>query len=308
MLNTNLTSSATCPVVVINRRFLRASAVRILISLHNKVSFRRLPIAFVELIDLSKYGNAAPDFLQEVNRILAAAKNEDVLLRLLGALAFHIHCPRFSYMQELLGRTFTDIDFMSYRQESSRINKLFVDLGYQYDVRVRALFGSRLVFYDSSGTNRHCDVFLDKLEFCHDIDFQGRLDVDYPTVPLVELLLEKMQIVKLNEKDVIDTMMLLREHQVGGSDNETINVDRLAKLTSSDWGLWKTVTINLQKVKNAAQTNQKLSDEDRHDIDSKADALMRRIDEEPKSRGWKIRARVGEKKKWYRDVDELVRA
>lgn len=260
------------------------------------------------MIHLAKYGNVRPDFFEEVDRILDAAKSENVLLRLLGALAFHVHCPKFSYMQELMGRAFTDIDFVSYRKESDRINKLFVELGYQYDVRVRALFGSRLVFYDSSGTNRHCDVFLDKLEFCHDIDFQNRLDVDYPTAPLVELLLEKMQIVKLNEKDVIDTMMLLREHQVGGSDNETINADRLAKLTSHDWGLWKTFTINLQKVKDAAQTNPKLSEEDRKDIDSKIAALMKRIDEEPKSRGWKMRDRIGEKRKWYRDVDELVRA
>jgi len=274
----------------------------------DKVSFRRWPYCARELIDLAKYGNARSDFLEEASRILDAAKSENVMLRLLGALAFHIHCPKFSYMQELLGRTFTDIDFMSYRQESSRIDKLFVDLGYRYDVRVRALFGSRLVFYDSSGTNRHCDVFLDKLEFCHDIDFQDRLDVDYPTVPLVELLLEKMQIVKLNEKDVIDTMMLLREHQIGGTDNETINADRLAKLTSHDWGLWKTVAINLQNVKNATQINKKLSEEDRKDIDTKMVALMKRIEEEPKSRGWKMRARIGEKKKWYRDVDELVRA
>jgi hypothetical protein len=264
--------------------------------------------ALLELMNLSKYGNALPGFLEEAQRIVNAAKREDILLRLLGALAFHIHCPKFSYMQELLGRSFTDIDFASYRQESSRINKLFVELGYQYDPRVRAIFGTRLVFYDSSGTNRHCDVFLDKLEFCHDIDFEKRLEVDYPTIPLVELLLEKMQIVKLNEKDVVDTMMLLREHEIGDSDNETINADRLAKLTSRDWGLWKTITINLEKVKGATQNYQKLTDEDRKDIDSKVAALMKRIDDEPKSSGWKIRAKIGEKRQWYRDVDELVRA
>ena len=256
---------------------------------------------------MAKYGNALPDFIAEANRILDSAKNENVLLRLLGALAFHMHCPKFSYMQDMLGRTFTDIDFVSYRQQSPGISKLFVDLGYQYDVRVRALFGSRLVFYDVSGTNRHCDVFLDKLEFCHDIDFENRLEVDYPTIPLVELLLEKMQIVKLNEKDVIDTIMLLREHQVGGSDKETINADRLARLTGHDWGLWKTVTINLEKVRTAVQTNQKLSEEDRSDVDAKIAALRTRIDAEPKSRGWKMRAAIGEKRQWYRDVDELVR-
>lgn len=256
---------------------------------------------------LAKYGDVRPNFLEEANRILDAAKSESVLLRLLGALAFHVHCPKFAYMQEMLGRTFTDIDFASYRQESSGINKLFTELGYQYDVRVRALFGSRLVFYDVSGTNRHCDVFLDKLEFCHDIDFHNRLEVDDPTIPLLELLLEKMQIVKLNQKDVIDTIMLLREHEVGGSDQETINSDRLAELTARDWGLWKTVTTNLEKVRNVIQTFKKLSEEDRKDVDSKITALRARMDEAPKSRGWKIRSHIGEKRKWYRDVDEVVR-
>jgi hypothetical protein len=256
---------------------------------------------------LARYGNARPDFLEEAHRILGAAKSEGILLRLLGALAFHIHCPKFSYMQEMLGRTFTDIDFASYRQESSRINRLFAELGYQHDVRVRALFSSRLVFYDVSGTNRHCDVFLDKLEFCHDVVFQQRLEVDDPTVPLAELLLEKMQIIKLNEKDAIDTIMLLREHKIGASDNDIINADYLAQLTARDWGLWKTFTMNLENVRRAAQTLEKLSQEDRKDVDLKITVLRRRIDAEPKTGGWKIRARIGERRKWYRDVDELLR-
>jgi hypothetical protein len=258
-------------------------------------------------IILAKYGSPRHDFLPEAHRIMDAAKTEGVLLRLLGALAFHIHCPKFSYMQEMLGRSFTDIDFASYRKESSRINKLFAELGYQNDPRVRALFGSRLIFYDTTSTGRHCDVFLDKLEFCHDVIFHDRLELDDPTVPLAELLLEKMQIVKLNEKDIIDTIMLLREHEIGGSDDDVINADYLARLTARDWGLWKTLTINLDKVNESAQTLEKLSQEDKIDVDSKIAALRAIIDKEPKTRGWKIRAQIGEKRKWYRDVDELVR-
>jgi len=256
---------------------------------------------------LARYGDVRPDFLDEVHRILDAAKAEDVLLRLLGSLAFHLHCPKFSYMQGLLGRTFTDIDFASYRKESSRITELFTELGYQYDVRVRALFGSRLVFFDMSGTSRHCDVFLDKLEFCHDVVFQDRLEVDNPTVPLAELLLEKMQIVKLNQKDAIDTIMLLREHQIGGSDDDTINGDYIARLTARDWGLWRTFTINLENVGKMAQTLEKLSEEDEKDVNMKIKALRARIENEPKTRGWKIRSQIGERRKWYRDVDELLR-
>lgn len=256
---------------------------------------------------MAKYGSARPDFLEEVQRILNAAKTEGVLLRLLGALAFHVHCPKFSYMQEMLGRAFSDIDFASYRQESSRISKLFAELGYQHDARVRAIFGSRLVFYDGRGTGRHCDVFLDKLEFCHDVDFRDRLDVDDPTIPLAELLLEKMQIVKLNQKDVIDTIMLLREHQIGESDEDAINAGHLARLTAGDWGLWKTFTTNLENVRKTAQTLEKLSEEDRADVSSKIGALRARIDRQPKTRSWKIRSQIGERRKWYRDVDELIR-
>lgn len=122
------------------------------------------------------------------------------------------------------------------------------------------------------------------------------MEVDEPTVPLAELLLEKMQIVKLNEKDVIDTIMLLREHEVEESDNETINVARIAHLTSHDWGLWKTMTTNLERVRQITPNLEKLTDEDKADVNSKIGSLLVRIETEPKTTGWKMRARIGEKK------------
>jgi len=255
-----------------------------------------------------KYGTAHPEFVDEARRIVDAAKSEGVLLRLLGALAFSIHCPKFSYMQQMLGRSFSDIDFASYSKQSAKISKLFSDLGYQEDLHVKALFGAnRLLFYDTNLGNRHCDVFLDKLEFCHDVVFEGRLELDEPTVPLGELLLEKMQIVRLNEKDTIDTIMLLREHEVGSSDKETINADYISKLTARDWGFWRTLTMNLERVRRTVQSAEKLAAQDKIDVESKISRLIARIDEEPKSRGWKVRARIGDRKKWYRDVEELSR-
>jgi HAMP domain-containing protein len=119
--------------------------------------------------------------------------------------------------------------------------------------------------------------------------------------------LGKMQIVELNEKDAIDTMMLLREHEVGSSDGETINAGYIASLTACDWGLWRTLTMNLERVRRVAQNAEKLSPEDKVDIDSKIKKLRARIDEEPKSRGWRVRAQIGDKKKWYRDIEEVSR-
>jgi hypothetical protein len=245
------------------------------------------------------------DFREEAHRILERATAEGILLRLMGALAFNVHCPKFGKMQALMGRTFSDIDFASYRKHVAGIRKLLSGLGYDEDTMVTNLYGNRRLVFNDPRNGQHCDVFLDKLEFCHDIVFEDRLEVDSPTIPLAELLLEKMQIVELNEKDVIDTVMLLREHAVGDSDLETINSARIANLTARDWGLWKTVTSNLNRIRQLVQDMAKLSEEDETDVSSKISSLLSRIDIEPKTSGWRMRARIGDKKKWYRDVEEL---
>lgn len=260
------------------------------------------------MIALSEHGSANSDFRREVDRILATAKAEDALLRVIGALAFSIHCPKYGYLQEMLGRAYTDIDFASYSKHAARISKLFSQLGYEEDFMVSRLFGrGRLLFHDKNNKKRHCDVFFDKLEFCHDIPFKDRLEVDEPTIPLAELLLEKMQIVKINEKDLIDTIMLLCEHEIGDTDLETINGKRIAQLCASEWGLWRTVTMNLGRVGEYAAKAEKLGHEDKQNVQSKIGQLRKRIEEEPKPTGWRLRARVGDKRKWYRDVEELSR-
>jgi hypothetical protein len=251
--------------------------------------------------------DSAEQFKQDAIRIIEASSSSDVLLRLLGALAFSIHCPEFGYLQQQLGRSFTDIDFASYGRKRGIIVKLMTSLGYEEDFMVSRLYGSRRIVFHSKSSDRHCDVFLDKLEFSHDLPFEGRLEADYPTIPLAELLLEKMQIVKLNEKDVIDTIMLLREHQVGQGDKETINSERISTLCAQDWGLWRTVTGNLKLVLEQASKYKQLSKDDMGDIASKVGKLLEFIDAAPKTTRWKLRARVGESRKWYREVDELVR-
>jgi hypothetical protein len=247
------------------------------------------------------------DFMKEANRILEAAKERGIKLRLMGAIAFRIHCPNFRHIQDALGRVLSDIDFMAYSQQRKDVEKLFEGLGYQTDRMIKMLFGGKRLIFIDSVNNRQLDVFFDKLEMCHDVDFKGRLEIDYPTISLVDMLLEKMQIVKLNEKDIIDTIMLLREHEVGNSDKETVNAGYLAKLCANDWGLWRTVTMNLQKVKSFLPNYGSLTETDKADVTAKIDQLLMLIEKEPKSMGWTMRAKIGDKKQWYRDVEEVVR-
>ncbi len=185
----------------------------------------------------------ARQFQAEALRVVTAGEEQGVHLRIIGALAFWHHCPQFGFIQEKLNRVYTDIDFAGYGKQNDAIRKFFVSIGYDEDLEINAFHaeGGRLIF--NNPTNHiHVDVFMDKLDFCHPIPWKGRLEVDSPTIPLAELLLEKMQIVKINEKDIIDTIMLLREHEICGDDEDHVNSARVAKLCAGEWGLWRTTT------------------------------------------------------------------
>jgi hypothetical protein len=114
-----------------------------------------------------------------------------------------------------------------------------------------------------------------------------------------------MQIVQINEKDIIDTIMLLLEHPLGDIDKETINIKRVATICAADWGFWRTVTMNLEKVCALAQQYPQLTDEQKAKVEAQVKDAMDQLDKEPKSMGWKLRARVGDRVKWYKDVDEV---
>jgi hypothetical protein len=236
--------------------------------------------------------------------ILHEADSQNLTLRLIGALAFHVHCPNYNYIQTDARRFFTDIDFMAYIEQKAGIEELFVNLGYVADIRVKSIPHLKRSIFFTSDRRSYIDVFYDNLDFSHRINFRGRLEIDYPTVALIDLLLEKMQIVEINEKDVIDTFTLLREHEVGSGDNETINIDYLAQTCKADWGLWKTVTTNLAKVSKLVDDYAVLNAYDRRIIKDRVNRATDRIQREPPTLRWRLRSRIGERLKWYQDVDE----
>jgi len=257
-------------------------------------------------------GPPRSDFVEEAQRILEAAKDRAIVLRLMGAVALRIHSPKYGYLQESLGRQFSDIDFVSYSRHQHAVEVLFRDLGYSYDpiaAKVFAIefgYSRRLTFTDPEH-GRHSDIFFDALEFSHIIPLGDRLQVDYPTLPLAELLLSKMQIAKLTKKDVIDTIMLLREHEVGETDKETVNAKRIARLCAADWGFWRTVTGNLNTTMEHMLSYTQLTESDKEDLRRKIVKIIEYLEKEPKPLSWKIRSVVGEKKKWYQDVEEVSR-
>ena len=244
-------------------------------------------------------------FESELKRILSASQEAGIILRAIGSLAFQMHCPKYGYLQAAMGRAYTDIDFAGYRNQTREVQELMKSLGYE-EVREVIIMseGDRSIF-NHQQSDSHVDVFYDKLDFSHVISWNNRLEVDNPTIPLSELLLEKMQIFQINEKDIIDTIMLLLEHPFGDSDDEVINIDRIAQLLAKDWGLWRTTTMNLSKVGQMAGSYSQLEDTEQAHVVSQVDLAQERIEAEPKSTGWRLRARVGDRVKWYKEVDEV---
>jgi hypothetical protein len=244
------------------------------------------------------------EFEAEAARLVRGANQNGIVIRVLGALAFHRRCPQHSYLQERLKREYTDVDFGGYGRQARLIQAFLAAQGYVEDELVYVESqGSRLVL-NHPQTGLHLDVFLDRLDFCHTIEWKGRLEVDDWTIPLAEMLMQKMQIVQINEKDLIDTIMLLLEHPF--TDDDTgINIALVARVCGRDWGWWRTLTMNLGKVRQAAAAYDLSADEQAR-VEAQVDVALARIEAEPKSMGWKMRAKVGDRKKWYQDVGELA--
>lgn len=249
-------------------------------------------------------------FVGEALGIVERAQAKGVYLRILGSTAFRIHSPEYVSVHEAMNRPLTDVDFAAYSKQDRAIEACLQEEGYKLTVAALTpeLFALRRIFnHPSNGI--HIDVFLDELNFCHKIPFRNRLDVDSPTIPLAELVLEKTQIVTLNQKDVKDMLILLAAHPVGDNDKETINGKHIASVLSNDWGLYYTTMLSLDKILKGLEVyGQPFSDKDAENIRARINMLKQMTEEAPKTLAWKLRAKVGTKVKWYNDVDEVERA
>jgi hypothetical protein len=240
------------------------------------------------------------DVVAEGARLIDRAAAEQVPLRLLGGVGMRLRAP--GELAPAFRRTYADLDFVTEKKAARRAADLFRTEGYEPHIAFNALHGGeRMLFFDNDH-DRQVDVFVGAFSMCHRVPLDGRIEIDPVSIPLAELLLTKLQVVQLNEKDVRDALALLHDHPVADADGESVNGARVAELCAADWGLWRTITQNLISCRGFAGT---YDVPDRLILDERLDALLDRIEDEPKSRGWKMRAKIGDRKRWY-DLPEEV--
>jgi hypothetical protein len=243
-------------------------------------------------------------FVAEALRLVDDAEAEGIRLRILGSLAYRIHCPQNLELFDAMERALTDIDFAADAKQTKAVRAFLTERGYVEDQRMTvSTEGSRYYFEDPE-TGLGVDVFFDELYFCHRIPLRDRLESDRPTISTCDLLLEKMQIVELNLKDVKDTLVLLLEHPVAktGAGTEEIDAGYVAGILSEDWGFYHTVTLNLDRVERFLPDFDAIGPEQGEVIRGRLEQLRDAIESADKSRKWRLRAKVGTKKKWYQDV------
>jgi hypothetical protein len=238
------------------------------------------------------------DVVTEGARVLSAATAKHLPLRLLGGVAVRLRAR--NGLPAALERTYGDLDFVTSRRASGDAQRFFRDLGYEPHVSFNALNSKeRLLFFDDAN-GRQVDVFVGSFRMCHQIPLEKRLEVDETSIPLAELLLTKLQVFELNEKDVRDAVAILHGRELGSEDGETVNADRASKLCADDWGLWRTITRNLETCRRELGAyGAELAP-----VGDKIGELEERIEAEPKSRAWRLRAKVGERKRWYELPEE----
>ena len=260
-----------------------------------------------------EWGGLVPTeaFLEQGRKIIDEATMAQIPLRLIGGVAIRLHSSEYNEFAKRLGRLgpkeqeYTDLDFMSYLKSRDNVRKFFESVGYR----------KRRTTLSSASTQRHiyfhpdgwfyADVFFDKLLAAnHPLDFRKRLELDFPTISLADLLLEKLQIVSFSEKDLKDTLLLLRAHSLEEEQTpEIIDVRFVASLLAKDWEFWYTATTNLKGLKKTVSEMAELNDTEKSDIASKISKLLERIENEPKTTGWKMRSTIGTRKKWYETVE-----
>ncbi len=244
-------------------------------------------------------------YLDEGRRLVEHAQAEGIILRVMGPIALHYYFPGhvdlYRRMERLGERVFTDIDFASYGKHRGKLVPFFERHSYELEKRAAMISGgTRMIFF--SNHIPMIDVFFDKLDYNHPIDYRGRLESHPYCVSLADLMLQKLQIVQINDKDLKDAMLLLLAAELGENDRETINAKYITKIFSDDWGFYYTATTNLNKVKAGVHHVKALTDVESSVITSKVDKFLELIEAAPKTGKWKGRAKTGTSKPWYKEV------
>lgn len=241
--------------------------------------------------------NAGPlaDILAEAKRVAQAIEDRDLSLRFVGGLGVALSCP--SVLAAPLAREYFDLDLAGRRKDHRKIVSLMEELGYVEDHQFNTLNSERRLLIHDELNGRVVDVFLDEAELCHRIDLRPRVTTPGAALSPADLLLLKLQVVETTRKDLTDIIAILLDHPLSTDGRTGIDLEYLTGLVGRDWGLWRTTTMIANRAADFAAELDGF--EHAEVILERVTALVAAFTAVPKSAGWRLRARLGDRVRWY---------
>ena len=246
--------------------------------------------------------SAETGLASEARRLIDLAGDRGIVLRLLGGLAIQMLTPGLPPRT----RAGQDLDFGSVRSSRKALTEMLAEEGYVGDRNFNALYGDKQLYFTHADTGLALDVMIDRLHMCHTVEFAERATVMPYTLSPTDLLLSKLQIVELNAKDLDDILRLLVSFALDASDgSDVIDLRVIRDLVGDDWGWWKTISLNLERIRIAlGDGSVPVPEGGPMDPAAAVQRLAATLEEAPKSRRWKLRDRIGERKRWYERPEE----
>ena len=265
----------------------------------------------------------ADRLMAEAMDTIDAARAQGVHLRLTGGLAVRRYCTDLDFMD----REYSDIDFIGLADQKKEIHAVFESLDYTENLYVSQATGSSQLQYiknvalegmraeaEAAAGGRqheyepplvdHIDIFLDIMRMDHDLDVRDRLEIDDYAISPADAFIAKMQIGKINQKDVHDVIALVKDVPLRDVDDDTsIDLLYVAEVCSRDWGLYRDITANLD-IALAMVGDYGLTDAQQDRVYARLAAIKESVESAGKSLRWRLRATVGERVAWRREVED----
>jgi len=253
---------------------------------------------------------ARDEMVHEARLIIDEATARQLVLRLYGGLAVRAHCDVISFCE----RDYSDVDMIGLAVQRVELRGLFADLGFAEEFHVaQATLGTQLAFVrpciHTDGESRvhgddRVDVFLDTFRMDHELHLSTRLTLDDYTISVTDQLLTKLQVFRLEEKDVRDVLTLLKDVELGEQEGRrTIGTAYIAARCAEDWGLYHDVERNLEQCARRLGDHA-LPQAEQARITQRLARLSAAIAAAPKPLRWRLRARIGERRPWHNHVEE----
>jgi hypothetical protein len=241
--------------------------------------------------------------VQEARGLVEDAQGRGATVRLMGGVGIRLLLEE--RMARAFERPYRDLDIFISRSERREVEATLTERGWRPATAFNALGGGRRLLFEDPGSEAQVDVFVDVFEMCHRLPLKDSLGQPGPSLPATDLLMSKLQIVELNAKDRHDCYALLAACPIGDH-HRALDTTRIAELTGADWGLHHTFELNLRRLSQGVD-DAALPADHSATVTAVVDRLAAAMADAPKSRGWKLRARIGERKRWYEEPEEVER-